>query len=113
MVLLFAVGELLEGVAAGRARAGIRALADLMPRTARVERDGRAVAEVPAASLAVGDVVQVRLGDRLPCDGLVLEGQSAVDESPVTGESVPVARGPGGRPWWQARSTRRRCCACA
>ena len=95
VVLLFAVGELLEGVAAGRARAGIRALADLMPRTARVERDGGAVMEVSAASLAVGDVVQVRPGDRVPCDGLVLEGQSAVDESPVTGESVPVARGPG------------------
>ena len=95
VVLLFAVGELLEGVAAGRARAGIRALADLMPRTARVERDGGAVMEVSAASLALGDVVQVRPGDRVPCDGLVLEGQSAVDESPVTGESVPVARGPG------------------
>ena len=95
VVLLFAVGELLEGVAAGRARAGIRALADLMPRTARVERDGGAVAEVSAASLAVGDVVQVRPGDRVPCDGVVLEGQSAVDESPVTGESMPVARGPG------------------
>ncbi len=95
VVLLFAVGELLEGVAAGQARAGIRALADLMPRTARVERDGGAVTEVSAASLAVGDVVQVRPGDRVPCDGLVLEGQSAVDESPVTGESVPVARGPG------------------
>ena len=95
VVLLFAVGELLEGVAAGRARAGIRALADLMPRTARVERDGGAVMEVSAASLAVGDVVQVRPGDRVPCDGLVLEGQSAVDESPITGESVPVARGPG------------------
>ena len=95
VVLLFAAGELLEGMAAGRARAGIRALADLMPRTARVERDGGAVAEVSAAGLAVGDVVQVRPGDRVPCDGLVLDGQSAVDESPVTGESVPVARGPG------------------
>lgn len=96
VVLLFAVGELLEGVAAGRARAGIRALAELMPRMARPERDG-AMVEVPAASLAVGDVVQVRPGDRVPCDGLVLEGQSAVDESPVTGESVPVARGPACR----------------
>ena len=94
VVLLFAVGELLEGVAAGRARAGIRALAELMPRTARMERDG-AVVEVPASGLAVGDVVQVRPGDRVPCDGVVLDGHSAVDESPVTGESVPVARGSG------------------
>jgi Zn2+/Cd2+-exporting ATPase len=94
VVLLFAVGELLENVAAGRARAGIKALADLMPRTARVERDG-ALAETQADSLRPGEVVQVRPGDRIPCDGLVLEGRSAVDESPVTGESAPVARGPG------------------
>ena len=94
VVLLFAIGELLENVAAGRARAGIKALGSLMPRTARVERDG-AVAEVLADALRPGDVVQVRPGDRIPCDGMVVEGQSAVDESPVTGESVPVSRGPG------------------
>ena len=94
VVVLFAVGELLETVAAGRARAGIKALADLIPRNARVERDGTVV-ELPADQLVVGDVVQVRPGDRIPCDGVVLNGQSAVDESPVTGESVPVARGPG------------------
>lgn len=94
VVLLFAIGEMLEGVAAGQARSGIKALAELMPRTARVERGGAAV-EVPADRLALGDVVQARPGDRIPCDGVIIEGQSAVDESPVTGESVPVARGPG------------------
>ena len=94
VVLLFAVGELLENVAAGQARAGIRALASLIPRTARREAGG-IIEEVPAASLAVGDVVQVRPGDRLPCDGEIVEGQSALDESPVTGESMPVPRGPG------------------
>ena len=94
VVVLFAIGELLENVAAGHARAGIKALASLIPRLARVERGGT-VAELPADKLTVGDVVQVRPGDHIPCDGLVLEGQSAVDESPVTGESVPVARGPG------------------
>lgn len=96
VVVLFAVGELLENVAAGQARAGIRALSDLMPRMARVER-GVDVQELPANQIAIDDVVQVRPGDRIPCDGLVLEGHSAVDESPVTGESVPVARGPGER----------------
>ncbi|KAA5612005.1 cadmium-translocating P-type ATPase [Rhodovastum atsumiense] len=95
VVLLFALGELLESVAAGRARAGIRALGALIPRTARRETLDGGIAEVPAASLRVGDVVQVRPGDRLPCDGEILEGRSALDESPVTGESVPVARGPG------------------
>jgi Cd2+/Zn2+-exporting ATPase len=94
VVLLFAIGELLENVAAGRARAGIKALGRLMPRTARVERDG-AVAEVSADALRPGDLVQVRPGDRIPCDGMIVEGLSAVDESPVTGESVPVSRGPG------------------
>ncbi|MDA8248617.1 MAG: heavy metal translocating P-type ATPase, partial [Rhodospirillales bacterium] len=93
VVLLFAVGELLENVAASRARAGIKALADLMPRIARVERGG-AVVEVAADALQLGEVVQVRPGDRVPCDGVVLDGQSAVDESPVTGESIPVSRGP-------------------
>lgn len=89
VVFLFAVGELLEGVAAARARKGIKALADLVPRTARrVAADGR-VHDVPAADLAVGDHVLVRPGDRVPADGAVIEGAALIDESPVNGESVP------------------------
>jgi Cd2+/Zn2+-exporting ATPase len=95
VVLLFAVGELLEGVAAGRARAGIRSLVELMPRTALRRRDDGSTEEVAAGRLAVGDTLLVRPGDRVPADGVVVEGHSAVDESPVTGESVPIARGPG------------------
>ncbi|MBX6741109.1 MAG: cadmium-translocating P-type ATPase [Acetobacteraceae bacterium] len=95
VVFLFALGELLENVAAGRARAGIRALVALVPRTARRERADGAVEEVPAERLRIGDVVLVRPGDRVPCDGEILEGRSALDESPVTGESLPVPRGPG------------------
>ena len=91
VVVLFAVGELLENVAAGQARAGIKALADLIPRNARVERGG-AVMELPADKLAVGDVVQVRPGDRIPCDGLVLDGQSAVDGSPTPTKGMRAAR---------------------
>ncbi|MBR0683030.1 cadmium-translocating P-type ATPase [Roseomonas eburnea] len=95
VVLLFAVGELLENVAAGRARDGIRALARLMPRVAlRLRADG-STEEMPAERLSVGDLVLVRPGDRVPCDGVIEEGRTALDESPVTGESVPVARGPG------------------
>ncbi|GAA0592242.1 heavy metal translocating P-type ATPase [Craurococcus roseus] len=95
VVLLFTVGELLEGVAAGRARAGIEALGALVPRTAlRVGGDGTA-REVPAASLEVGDLVLVRPGDRVSADGEVVEGASEVDESPVTGESVPVPKAEG------------------
>ncbi|WP_372619258.1 heavy metal translocating P-type ATPase [Falsiroseomonas sp.] len=95
VVLLFAVGELLEGIAAGRARAGIRALVALMPRAALRRRADGSTEEVPAERLAVGDLVLVRPGDRVPADGIVEEGLSALDESPVTGESVPVSRGPG------------------
>ncbi|MFT4150011.1 MAG: heavy metal translocating P-type ATPase [Paracoccaceae bacterium] len=94
VVFLFAVGEVLEGVAASRARDGIRALSALVPRTALLETaDG--LREVPAAALEVGQTVLVRPGDRIPADGEIVEGISGIDESPVTGESVPIARGPG------------------
>lgn len=94
VIFLFAVGELLETVAAGRARAGIEALIDLVPRVAFRERDG-AVEKVAAEELAIGDVVVVRPGDRVPSDGTVIDGVSEVDEAPVTGESVPVLKEAG------------------
>lgn len=96
VVVLFLVGEMLEGVAAGRARAGIRALAKLMPRTALLEDEG-STRTVPADSLTVGNVVIVRPGDRLPADGTVVSGESSVDEAPVTGESVPKRKEEGDR----------------
>ncbi|WP_145142910.1 cation-translocating P-type ATPase [Roseomonas gilardii] len=95
VVFLFALGELLEGVAAGRARAGIQSLVALMPRSAlRLDAAGNTT-EIPAADLAEGDRVLVRPGERVPADGIIEEGRSALDESPVTGESIPVPRGPG------------------
>ncbi len=94
VIFLFAVGELLENVAAGRARAGIKALIGLVPRVAQVESAGQ-VREVPVEQLRVGDLVVVRAGDRLPSDGEVVEGCSEVDEAPVTGESLPVAKSVG------------------
>ncbi|WP_398465581.1 heavy metal translocating P-type ATPase [Tardiphaga sp.] len=92
VVFLFLIGELLEGVAASRARASIQDLTKLVPETARLERDGR-VEEVPAASLDVQAVIQVRPGDRIPADGVIVAGESAIDEAPVTGESTPVRKG--------------------
>jgi len=94
VVLLFLVGELLEGLATGRARASIKALANLVPRTALREVDEK-ITEIAAETLAVGDVVLVRPGDRVPADGEVVSGESAVDEAPVTGESVPKRKSVG------------------
>nr|HMS96356.1 heavy metal translocating P-type ATPase [Tabrizicola sp.] len=94
VVFLFAVGEVMEGVAAGKARDGIRALANLVPKTAQLVT-GDTTREVPAATLSVGPTVLVRPGDRIPADGEITDGTSGVDESPVTGESVPKTRGPG------------------
>ncbi len=94
VVFLFAVGELLEGVASGRARHAIEALAAVTPKTALL-LGGAGATAVPADSLAVGDRVRVPPGGWIPADGIVIAGESAVDEAPITGESVPVPKGPG------------------
>jgi len=94
VVFLFLVGELLEGVAASRARASIRGLTELVPKTALVERNG-ATEEVAADSLALGAILVVRPGDRIAADGVIVEGSSAINEAPVTGESVPRTKNPG------------------
>jgi len=92
VVFLFLVGELLEGIAAGRARASIQSLSALVPRTVFVEEHGK-TREVEAASLSVGATILIRPGDRIAADGTILDGESAIDESPVTGESIPVRKG--------------------
>ncbi len=94
VVFLFAVGEVLEGVAADRARASIRALGALVPKTAIVEENGVG-RQVDAAGLSIGQIVLVRPGDRIPADGEITDGTSGIDESPVTGESVPKTKGVG------------------
>jgi Cd2+/Zn2+-exporting ATPase len=94
VVFLFAVGELLEGVAAGQARSGIKALAEIAPKTAMVETKGGLI-ETPIAEIAVGAIIVVRPGDRVPADAIVISGLSALDESALTGESVPRIKEPG------------------
>ncbi|WP_312222654.1 heavy metal translocating P-type ATPase [Rhizobium rhizoryzae] len=91
VVFLFLVGELLEGVAAGKARDSIRSLTALVPKTALLEEGGK-TREVPAETLAVGSVILVRPGDRISADGVIVDGESSIDEAPVTGESVPVRK---------------------
>ncbi len=94
VVFLFLVGELLEGVAASKARASIQGLTALVPKTALIEENGR-TREVPADNVKVGSTILVRPGDRIAADGEIVEGESAVDEAPVTGESVPKRKGKG------------------
>lgn len=95
MILVFVgVGKTLEAGARRRATSALTALARLAPETAALERDG-VEERVAIDRVLVGDVFVVRPGERLPVDGVVLDGTSAVDESALTGESVPVDKGPG------------------
>ena len=94
LLFLFSFGHALEHYAMDRARGAIRALAELAPKTARVRRDGLEQ-EVPTHSLRIGELVLVRAGERIPADGRVSEGSSAVDQAPITGESLPVEKEPG------------------
>ena len=94
IVTLILLGRFLEARAKGRASQAVKRLADLAPRTAAVRR-GDSEAEIPVEEVVPGDVVIVRPGGKVPVDGVVLKGRSAVDESMITGESVPVEKGPG------------------
>ncbi len=93
---LVLLGQVLELRARSRTGAAIRSLMALAPKTARLVRDG-AETDVPLESVQRGDVLRVRPGEKAPVDGIVLEGSSAVDESLVTGESIPVEKQPGSR----------------
>ena len=88
VVFLFSIGELLEMIAASKARKSVQALADLVPKTAFLVAED-SVKEVSAATLNVGDLIEVRPGGRIPADGVIEVGQSSIDEAAVTGESVP------------------------
>ena len=94
LAVLFNLAELLEEYSMDQARASLRELMDLSPDEARVRRDGEELT-VPAEEVVVGETVVVRPGENIPVDGVVLAGESAVDQSPVTGESVPVDKTAG------------------
>ena len=96
VITLVLLGKWLEGRAKRQTTEAIRALQALRPERARVRRDGREV-ELPLEALAVGDAIVVRPAERIAADGKVLEGRTHVDESLITGESLPVAKGPEDR----------------
>ncbi len=94
IVLFVLIAEVLEGLTVGRGRRAIKDLLDLLPRNALVRR-GQGTQEVGAAEIQVGDVVLVKPGARVPVDGVVVAGNSFVDQAPITGESMPVEKLPG------------------
>ncbi|MFA5901119.1 MAG: HAD-IC family P-type ATPase, partial [Hyphomicrobium sp.] len=95
VVFLFGIAEWLEGWADRRADRATRALLELAPDTARVrEEDGR-FSERRVGEVALGAIVSVQSGQRIPLDGVVTRGESAVNQAPITGESVPVEKAPG------------------
>lgn len=91
LITLIILGKLLEARAKGRASEAIKRLLGLQPKTARVIREGQ-VMDIPVDEVLVGDLVVVRPGERIPVDGRIVEGSSAVDESMLTGESLPVEK---------------------
>jgi Cd2+/Zn2+-exporting ATPase len=94
LVIVYSAGWLLEGYAVDKARAAVRALMELMPKEA-VLRKGGVLVTLPAEEIRVDDVMVVRPGERIPLDGVVVSGASTVDQAPVTGESIPVAKNAG------------------
>lgn len=94
LLFLFSLGHAGEHYALDRARQAVNALGELMPRTAQVKR-GDEIVTLPVEQLQVGDLVLVRPGDRIPVDGDISRGRSSIDQSAITGESVPVDKGEG------------------
>jgi Cu+-exporting ATPase len=94
IVTLVLTGRLLEHLSKGRASEAVRRLMDLAPKLAHVERDGKEV-EIPVEQISLDDVFVVRPGEKVPVDGRIVEGHSSVDQSMITGESIPVEKSPG------------------
>lgn len=95
IMILYQVGELFQSIAVGRSRRAINALSNLYPDTAEVQGEDGTFRTVPTADLAAGDTIRVTPGGRIPADCVILSGQTAIDTSPVTGESMPRDAGPG------------------
>lgn len=94
IITLIKLGKFLEAKAKGKTSDAIKKMMGLQPKTARVIRDGQEM-DIPIMDVMIGDVVHVRPGEKIPVDGLVIEGHSSVDESMLTGESIPVEKSAG------------------
>ncbi|MCL4515718.1 MAG: heavy metal translocating P-type ATPase [Firmicutes bacterium] len=94
LLTLIILGKMLEAIAKGRTSEAIKKLMGLQPKTARVVRDG-VEQDIPVEEVVVGDLIAVRPGEKIPVDGIVRQGHSAVDESMLTGESIPVEKSAG------------------
>ena len=94
LVFIYSLGDMLEAYAADRVRGAVRALMGLAPKEAQVKRDGK-ILTLPLDAIRVGDTIVIRPGERIALDGEVLSGSSSVDQSPITGESIPVKKGTG------------------
>ncbi len=96
LMTFLVLGKLLEAIAKGRTSAAIRKLMGLQAKTARLVKNGKEI-EVPVERVQIGDIVVVRPGEKIPVDGVVIEGYSGVDEKVITGESIPVEKKTGDR----------------
>ena len=94
VALIMQIGSLLEDYTSGKAREGIEKLIKISPRTARVIRNGTAL-EIPVEEVKVGDIISVIAGETVPVDGTILEGETSIDQSVMTGESIPVDKAAG------------------
>eukprot|EP00569_Conticribra_weissflogii_P000080 CAMPEP_0171356732 /NCGR_PEP_ID=MMETSP0878-20121228/45878_1 /TAXON_ID=67004 /ORGANISM="Thalassiosira weissflogii, Strain CCMP1336" /LENGTH=1229 /DNA_ID=CAMNT_0011862759 /DNA_START=432 /DNA_END=4121 /DNA_ORIENTATION=- len=96
VTFLFSISEALESIATSRARNALSAIVQLRPdRASVINPITKQIVVLPASAVPIGTLVSVKTGDKVPCDGCVVEGQSTVDESNLTGESIPVKKGPG------------------
>jgi Cu+-exporting ATPase len=94
IITLITLGKYLEAVSKGKTSEAIKKLMNLAPKTAKIVRDGVEI-EIPVEEVQAGDIISVRPGERIPVDGVITEGRTSVDESMLTGESIPVEKGPG------------------
>lgn len=94
LVLIYSLGDVLEAYASDRVRGAVRALMELAPKEALVRRDGKEIV-LKVEEVMVGDTIIIRPGEKIPLDGKVVRGTSSLDQSPITGESIPVSKGPG------------------